>query len=326
MIYTQAEWLLLFFVYSFFGWIWECCYVSAQKRQWVNRGFLYGPWLPIYGSGAIAVLWATLPVRTNVFLVFLLGMISATALEYVTGAVMERIFQMRYWDYTNMPLNIKGYVCLPASLAWGAFSVLMTEWVHLPIERLLGDLPAALVDLLSRVLLVLFAVDATRSIQAALDLKAVMEKLTNSRKLAADADMHLHEIIERMYPDAARAELRLKQLEESIAWKRERLHQRRAHAFAVVQEKSDTILQDISGQLKQAMSEQERSRLHEIHQSVLEFQESIRRAEQELSLRREELHRAASILRRNPGAVSRRHQEILDELRARRDAKKVSKE
>lgn len=88
-VYSLGQWLLFFFLYCFLGWVWESCYVSAKRRQWVNRGFLHGPMLPIYGTGAVIILLATIPVRDSLWLVFLLGMLAATALEYVTGAAME---------------------------------------------------------------------------------------------------------------------------------------------------------------------------------------------------------------------------------------------
>ena len=96
--YDLSQWVLFFFIYSFAGWIWESCYVSARKRRWVNRGFMHGPMLPIYGSGALVILVSTIGVRDNSALIFLMGMCGATVLEYVTGAVMERIFRVRYWD------------------------------------------------------------------------------------------------------------------------------------------------------------------------------------------------------------------------------------
>lgn len=88
-VYSLGQWLLFFFLYCFLGWVWESCYVSAKRRQWVNRGFLHGPMLPIYGTGAVIILLATIPVRDSLWLVFLLGMLAATALEYVTGAAMD---------------------------------------------------------------------------------------------------------------------------------------------------------------------------------------------------------------------------------------------
>ena len=132
--YTPVQWLLFFYVYCFLGWCWETAFVSINKKKFVNRGFMVGPWLPIYGSGAVAVLWIVLPVRDNIFLVFLFGMLAATILEYCTGTVMEALFKVRYWDYSNHPFNINGHVCLLCSLGWGVFSVLLAYVLHRPVE------------------------------------------------------------------------------------------------------------------------------------------------------------------------------------------------
>lgn len=134
-VYSPGQWALLFFFYCFCGWVWESCYVSAKQHHWVNRGFLHGPLLPIYGSGAIIILFVTLPVADNLWLVYILGLLAATALEYVVGAVMERLFKVRYWDYTKQPFNLHGYICLTSSIAWGFFSILLVRFVHPPIDR-----------------------------------------------------------------------------------------------------------------------------------------------------------------------------------------------
>lgn len=95
--------------------------MSVLKARWVNRGFMRGPFLPIYGSGAIVVLVFTLPFRTNAVRVFFAGMISATILEYFTGVAMEKLFHVRYWDYSNQRFNLNGHICVTSSLAWGLF-------------------------------------------------------------------------------------------------------------------------------------------------------------------------------------------------------------
>lgn len=130
--YAVSQWLIFFFIYCFLGWIWECCYVSVRKHKWVNRGFLHGPFLPIYGSGAIVILISTIAVKDIVPLVFLLGMVSSTILEFCTGCCMEKLFGVRYWDYSNLPLNFKGHICFFISLAWGAFSILLVCVIHKP--------------------------------------------------------------------------------------------------------------------------------------------------------------------------------------------------
>ena len=192
-LYSLSQWLLFFFFYCFCGWVWESCYVSAKRRQWVNRGFLHGPMLPIYGTGAIIILLATIPVRENPALVFLLGMLAATALEYVTGAAMEALFKVRYWDYSGKPFNLNGHICLTCSLAWGAFSVLLVKVLHPPFENLVLRLPAFLTDALACALTVYFTADTVRSFQAAMDLREVLTRLTEEnedlRRLAKRAEV-----------------------------------------------------------------------------------------------------------------------------------------
>ena len=218
-VYSLGQWLLFFFLYCFLGWVWESCYVSAKRRQWVNRGFLHGPMLPIYGTGAVIILLATIPVRDSLWLVFLLGMLAATALEYVTGAAMEALFKVRYWDYSKQPFNLNGYICLTSSLAWGAFSILLVRFLHPPVEDLVLRLPAFLVDPLAFLLTIAVTVDAVRSFQAAMDLREVLTRLTEEnedlRRLAkrvevisAFAEEDLRRFRERTEvpraPDAAR--------------------------------------------------------------------------------------------------------------------------
>ncbi len=176
-LYELCQWLLFFFIYCFLGWVWESCYVSAKSGHWVNRGFLHGPLLPIYGSGAIIVLFLTLPVRENIPLIFLLGMTGATVLEYVTGALMEKLFGVRYWDYSKQFCNLNGHICLGCSLGWGVFSVLLVRVIHKPVEQLVLAIPMAAAQCLSAVILIGFTVDFTMSFQAALDLKELLHSL-----------------------------------------------------------------------------------------------------------------------------------------------------
>ena len=104
--YTTQQWLLYFYVYCFLGWIFESCYVSFRKKQWVNRGFLHGPFLPIYGSGAVMMLFVSEPFKDNLILTYFAGVVGATLLELVTGAAMEALLKVRYWDYSNQKIYL----------------------------------------------------------------------------------------------------------------------------------------------------------------------------------------------------------------------------
>ena len=180
MIYTFSTWLFFFYFYCFLGWVWETCYVSVLKAKWVNRGFMRGPFLPIYGSGAIVVLIFTLPFRTNAGLVFLVGMTSATLLEYFTGVVMEKMFHVRYGDYSSQRLNLNGHICVTSSLAWGVFSVILTLYGHTPIERFVMRMNENLLEVMVFVLTVYISIDMAESVREAFNLKEVLLSLEES--------------------------------------------------------------------------------------------------------------------------------------------------
>ena len=131
--YTAIQWLFFFYFYCFFGWCFESTYVSIKSRKLVNRGFMRGPFLPLYGSGAIMMLVVSMPFQDNLVLVYIAGCIGATVLEYVTGVTMEALFKVRYWDYSKNKFNFQGHICLGSSLAWGGLTILMTEFIHKPI-------------------------------------------------------------------------------------------------------------------------------------------------------------------------------------------------
>ena len=140
----------------------------------------------------------------NLWLVYVLGMLAATLLEYVVGAVMEQLFKVRYWDYTKQPCNLHGYICLTSSIAWGFFSILLVRFIHPPIDRLLHKLPDLLVNPLAGVIAALFIWDTVKSTRAAIDLREVLTKLTEEneelRKLAQKAEAAQARTEERYQP------------------------------------------------------------------------------------------------------------------------------
>ena len=110
---------LSFFVYGFLGWCTEVAFAAFKERRFVNRGFLNGPICPIYGVGVTMVIWCLDPVRENLLILYVASVILVTVLEGLTGYAMDKIFHNKWWDYSNMPMNIGGYVCVLFSLIWG---------------------------------------------------------------------------------------------------------------------------------------------------------------------------------------------------------------
>ena len=119
-VYHILSW---FIVYSFFGWVWESCYVSAKNGKWVNRGFVSGPFVTLYGVGAVLVYVILRPLAGHPVELYFAGTAVTTALEYVTGVLMEAIFHTNWWDYSKKKFNFQGKICLGSSIAWGFFCV-----------------------------------------------------------------------------------------------------------------------------------------------------------------------------------------------------------
>lgn len=190
--YSWNQWITFFFIYSFLGWVWESCYVSLKSHRWVNRGFLRMPMLPLYGSGATIMLLLTLPFPGNYVLQYCLGVIGPTILEYFTGWAMEKLFKMRYWDYSNQRFNLKGYICLTSSIAWGFFTLLMTYVLHPPIERfVLNKIPAVVDYVVIAVVGVVFILDTIESAKVAVDVGKALEKMTDIRAQIDDIQVQL---------------------------------------------------------------------------------------------------------------------------------------
>lgn len=128
--YSAPQWLLVFFLYCVLGWCFETTVVSVKQRHFVNRGFLRGPMLPIYGFGAVLLLHVSLPLYDRPAALFFASMVAATIFEYIVGVVMEKLFKVKYWDYSEHRFQFRGYICLQSSLCWGFLGLILARFIH----------------------------------------------------------------------------------------------------------------------------------------------------------------------------------------------------
>ena len=204
---------------------------------------------------------------------------------------MERIFKMRYWDYSDMPWNLNGYVCLPVAVVWGVFSLAMVHLLHPPVHELLVQIPERVVEFVTMVLTVLFTMDVTKSVQNALDLKAFMQQIANNQ-----------EIMERLEPVAER----LGVLTERRAERRAERRESRKEFIEALTEKNRLALENVQARIQESVSESEREGLEKLKATLFEIQQAIHKAETERNLLyKKEYKHASSILRRNPSARSK---------------------
>ena len=192
--YTIIQWLAFFLIYSFFGWCIESTLVSVTKKKFVNRGFLNGPILPLYGFGSIVMLVSTLWIKDNIIFVYIFGTISATCLEYFTGATMEAMLHIKYWDYSDKKFNLHGYICLKSSLFWGLLTVFLVEVIHKPVANAVTSIDVSILTIVIFVLLCIATIDSIDSFRKAFDLQKLLDYQIRIRKELSDITAKLSAI------------------------------------------------------------------------------------------------------------------------------------
>lgn len=193
--------ILYFFVYGFLGWCTEVIFAAFKQHRFVNRGFLNGPICPIYGVGVTLVVACLEAFQSNLLLLYLSSVILVTVLEGVTGWAMDKLFHNKWWDYSKLPLNIGGYVCLLFSLIWGVACVVIVYFIHPLIHQMLSWIPHIIGLVLIVILAAALIADVIVTSSAILKFNQYLERL----KHITD---ELHEISdqigEELYQNAMR--------------------------------------------------------------------------------------------------------------------------
>ena len=197
--WVQMGWIVL--IYSCLGWCCEVAFAALKTGKFVNRGFLNGPVCPIYGFGVLSVVLVLEPVKDNLLLLFFGSMVFTSLLEFIAGFAMERIFHDKWWDYSNNPFNIKGYICLEFSIIWGIACVLVVDIIHPIIMKLVNALPHTLGLWLMGALYVLLVTDAVLTLVELLKLPKrfkAMEELEAAITAVSDAmGENIYDSVER---------------------------------------------------------------------------------------------------------------------------------
>ncbi len=209
--------ILYFFCYSLLGYIVEVVYCSIGERRLVNRGFLHGPYLPIYGFGALLILLSFSRFSDNVLVLFLLSVVGTSALEYVTSYLLEVFFHAKLWDYSTYPLNIHGRVCALNSTLFGLLSLSLIYVIHPFLARLFTYLSDPALSVGARLILLVISIDTTSSIF----------RMAAFQKQLADFRLKVREIEERIdLLSKLKTTESLETLRERLDSEREALRQR----------------------------------------------------------------------------------------------------
>ena len=204
----QAVWI--FIIYAFLGWCSEVAFAAVNKGKFVNRGFLNGPVCPIYGVGMLIVVLCLLYLRDRPLLLFLGSALLTTALEFVTGFVLERFFHDKWWDYSDMPFNIKGYVCLKFTILWGLAASFIIGAIHRFIYMLIEKTPFVLGVILLAVFSAAFIADFTVTLTA-------LVKLPKKLKAMAEAERALRAVSDKIGENISDTTIAAKEKGEALA-------------------------------------------------------------------------------------------------------------
>lgn len=168
---------LLFFIYSFCGWCIEVAFVAVTVGKVENRGFLNGPICPIYGCGMLSVLAILLPVKDKWYLLFLGGMLICSVVECLGGWILDKIFHMRWWDYSDKPFNLGGYICLGFSIMWGIGVLFAVKIAHPLIWSVVKHLPNWVKITLVCVFIAVFIADMVVTLKNLIGIKKNLGQL-----------------------------------------------------------------------------------------------------------------------------------------------------
>ena len=287
--------LLYFFVYGFLGWCTEVGFAAFKTHHFVNRGFLNGPICPIYGVGVTAVITVLTPYKSDIIVLYILSVVLVTVLEGVTGWAMDKIFHNKWWDYSDMPLNIGGYVCLLFSIVWG-FACLFIIYF---IQPLVHDLLAFLPTIVGIILIIILGITLIADLYVtASTIFKFNRRLAAMEKIAAE----MHEISEQIGQEIFEKTIRAMDRQEASKEK-----------LATATDEFKEKMQDTASGLK----EKTQGTAFELKERALDARERSQEINEELRSRIASLHTRYHESTDKPGRISRRLMNAFPKMESR---------
>ena len=268
------QFLWIFFLYSFLGWCTEVSYVALVSGRFVNRGFLNGPVCPIYGFGVVIVLGCLEPLQENLLLLFLGSVVLTSLLEWLTGFLLEMLFHQRWWDYSDQPFNLGGYICLRFSIMWGLACLFVVKIVHPSVLLLIRLIPRPLGWTLLAIFGAVLAVDLAATLRTIAKINRSLGQIDElAGKIREISDGVGENLADRVLEAAERGSDLKDALEERQADFQETLEERRTD----FQEGLDGLREDLSRRRADYQQRQEqraaaaREQLEELRQRLEEL-------------------------------------------------------
>jgi uncharacterized membrane protein len=279
---------LYFFIYAFLGWCTEVIYAALIEGRFINRGFLNGPYCPIYGVGVIAVVKILMPIHNNLFLLFFGSVFITSIIELFTGFILEKIFNHKWWDYSDKPFNIGGYICPLFSLMWGIGCLVVVDKIHPMISELVSFIPDMPAIFILNILTVIFVIDLIATVNTIFKLNKKLERI---EELSTVIKKTSDELGENLAAGAINLAVKKEEIEDKLYQSKEKIEEKIEQTKRVV----DTDIAALIQKKKEALEHKK----HALNKELLETN----------------IFGQKRLLKAFPGLISRRNKEALKILK-----------
>lgn len=298
---TFYEVIWIFIIYAFIGWCSEVSYAALDRGIFVNRGFLNGPYCPIYGCGVLIVVVLLTPLKKNLLILYLGSFLLTSVLEFITGFVMEKVFHNKWWDYSNKPFNIMGYVCLKFSIFWGLACTFIMLIIHPIIYGFIRLIPHIVGVVLLVIIMTGFVIDVVVTVSTIVKFNRRLKVMDD---IAAKIKVLSNQIGENIYENVEEA------LEKSAEFKEE--HAEQIEEFEEKKEKLATAAGTTKEKITGA-ADSTRKKITGAADETKEKLENLRHKYDELLSKRNAV--SSRLMKAFPDMKSKYHNEILQKLK-----------
>lgn len=233
---------LYFAIYAFLGWCLESVYKTILEKKPINSGFLYGPFCPIYGFGAIIMIILLQGLKDNIIALFCVSTVVLTIWEYVVGVILEKVFKTKYWDYSDLKFNINGRVCLKNSIYWGILGVIFTLIIHPTIRQAVSLMSNHMIFHMTLIIYIILITDIVISITKVLFIDKKIKQINEMGEMIKEklAELKQADMLEKVSKENILLKIsELKEQQAILKYKIYKLIVRLKKAFPTMQ--SDTI-------------------------------------------------------------------------------------
>ena len=220
-MYNISYWFIIFIIYSFIGWIIDICDIYYHTKRFVNRGFLIGPYCPIYGVGVILIIFLLKDFIDTPLALFILATVICMILEYLTSYIMEKLFNARWWDYSARKFNLNGRICLETTIPFGLGAMLVMYIVQPFIANILNKISYNMVIIIGIVLMIIFIIDTIISFSVItkiknIDISKFKDDTEEINKKVKEYLKNMSPLMKRLIESFPDAKIRIKKIQKTF--------------------------------------------------------------------------------------------------------------